>query len=219
MPIAQHMSTLLQDLQAESSVITAELRPRAPSSPPPRAWMRGLTRSRGQEPDPGQHVRLSHRQRRRTQGRRQPQTSRHQPRNDVPRARIAPFLTTKHPLEYCLAYADRASQHGFESLSCSAATRASVRRGASSMPGSFASTSAPSAGSRTRWLGQPARGSLGASRSPPRRARDRRVLSDADRLHYSRPQVERFLDEAGRRSLTLPGSSECSITAWRTRKH
>ena len=27
MPIAQHMSTLLQDLQAESSVITAELRP------------------------------------------------------------------------------------------------------------------------------------------------------------------------------------------------
>ena len=27
-----------------------------------------------------------------------------------------PFLTTKHTLEYCLAYADRAYQHGFESL-------------------------------------------------------------------------------------------------------
>ena len=27
-----------------------------------------------------------------------------------------PFLTCKHPLEYCLAYADRAQQHGFEAL-------------------------------------------------------------------------------------------------------
>ena len=36
--------------------------------------------------------------------------------SDVPRSSIAPFLTTKHPLEYCLAYADRAYQHGFESL-------------------------------------------------------------------------------------------------------
>jgi 5,10-methylenetetrahydrofolate reductase len=36
--------------------------------------------------------------------------------NDVPRERIVPFLTCKHPLDYCLAYADRAWQHGFPAL-------------------------------------------------------------------------------------------------------
>lgn len=36
--------------------------------------------------------------------------------SDVERARIVPFLTTKHTLEYCLAYAERARQHGFPSL-------------------------------------------------------------------------------------------------------
>jgi 5,10-methylenetetrahydrofolate reductase len=35
---------------------------------------------------------------------------------DVPRARVVPFLTTKHPLEYCLSYAERAHQHGFPAL-------------------------------------------------------------------------------------------------------
>ena len=35
---------------------------------------------------------------------------------DVPRERIVPFLTTKHPLEYCLSYAERAHQSGFPAL-------------------------------------------------------------------------------------------------------
>jgi hypothetical protein len=35
---------------------------------------------------------------------------------DVPRERIVPFLTTKHPIEYCLSYADRAHQNGFPAL-------------------------------------------------------------------------------------------------------
>jgi 5,10-methylenetetrahydrofolate reductase len=35
---------------------------------------------------------------------------------DVPRSCVVPFLTCKHPLDYCLAYADRAYQHGFDSL-------------------------------------------------------------------------------------------------------
>ena len=35
---------------------------------------------------------------------------------DVPRDRIVPFLTTKHPMEYCLSYADRAHQSGFPAL-------------------------------------------------------------------------------------------------------
>ena len=36
--------------------------------------------------------------------------------DDAPLDRVVPFLTSKHPLNYCLAYADRASEHGFESL-------------------------------------------------------------------------------------------------------
>jgi 5,10-methylenetetrahydrofolate reductase len=35
---------------------------------------------------------------------------------DVDRSRIVPFLTTKHTLDFCLAYAARARQHGFQSL-------------------------------------------------------------------------------------------------------
>ena len=35
---------------------------------------------------------------------------------DVARSGVVPFLTCKHPLDYCLAYADRAHQHGFDAL-------------------------------------------------------------------------------------------------------
>jgi 5,10-methylenetetrahydrofolate reductase len=35
---------------------------------------------------------------------------------DVPRSHVVPFLTSKHPLEYCLAYADRAWDEGFGTL-------------------------------------------------------------------------------------------------------
>ena len=35
---------------------------------------------------------------------------------DVPREQIVPFLTSKHSLEYCLSYAERAHQSGFEAL-------------------------------------------------------------------------------------------------------
>lgn len=36
--------------------------------------------------------------------------------SDAPRERAVPFLTTKHPLDYCLAYADRAVQQAFPAL-------------------------------------------------------------------------------------------------------
>jgi hypothetical protein len=36
--------------------------------------------------------------------------------NDVPRERIVPFLTSKHSLEFCLSYAERAHQRGFPAL-------------------------------------------------------------------------------------------------------
>ena len=56
---------------------------------------------------------------------------------DVPRERIVPFLTSKHPLEYCLSYAERARP---ERLSgAGRARRRQVgrhRRGRSSTPGS-----------------------------------------------------------------------------------
>jgi hypothetical protein len=35
---------------------------------------------------------------------------------DVPRERIVPFITSKHSLDYCLSYAERARQHGFPAL-------------------------------------------------------------------------------------------------------
>jgi len=35
---------------------------------------------------------------------------------DVPRERVVPFLTSKHPLDYCLSYAERAHQSGFPAL-------------------------------------------------------------------------------------------------------
>jgi 5,10-methylenetetrahydrofolate reductase len=36
--------------------------------------------------------------------------------HDVPRDRIVPFLTSKHSLEYCASYAERAHQSGFPAL-------------------------------------------------------------------------------------------------------
>lgn len=35
---------------------------------------------------------------------------------DVARSHVVPFLTCKHPLDYCLAYADRAWESGFDTL-------------------------------------------------------------------------------------------------------
>jgi 5,10-methylenetetrahydrofolate reductase len=35
---------------------------------------------------------------------------------DVPRERIVPFLTSKHSLDYCVSYAERAHQEGFPAL-------------------------------------------------------------------------------------------------------
>lgn len=36
--------------------------------------------------------------------------------SDVPRDRVVPFLTTKHSMEFCLSYAERAWQQGFSTL-------------------------------------------------------------------------------------------------------
>jgi 5,10-methylenetetrahydrofolate reductase len=52
-------------------------------------------------------------------GTREEDTIRHLVANlgpDAPRACVVPFLTSKHPLDYCLTYAERAAQHGFQAL-------------------------------------------------------------------------------------------------------
>ena len=38
--------------------------------------------------------------------------------NDVPRDRVVPFLTSKHSLEFCLGYAERACTRDFRRWSC-----------------------------------------------------------------------------------------------------
>ncbi|MGH9160651.1 MAG: hypothetical protein ACRD2X_11800, partial [Vicinamibacteraceae bacterium] len=108
---------LLDALRTESHVIAAELRP-------PRveldtragmdAWIdtyhavRGLARR-------GRYVFLTDS----AVGAPEEDNLRHLVSNlgdDVDRSHVVPFLTSKHTLEYCLTYADRARQHGFPAL-------------------------------------------------------------------------------------------------------
>jgi hypothetical protein len=50
--------------------------------------------------------------------------------SDAPRDRVIPFLTSKHSLDYCLAYAERAEHHGFHSLVVLGGDKRWDRRGA-----------------------------------------------------------------------------------------
>jgi len=108
---------LLSALQAGSSVVAAELRP-------PRAELAG---TEGMDA----WIDTYHAVRRLTRqgtfvfltdsavGAQEEDNLRHLVTNlgrDVPRERIVPFLTSKHPLEYCLSYAERAHQSGFPAL-------------------------------------------------------------------------------------------------------
>lgn len=111
------MDTLLDHLRSGVRVIAAELRPpraelEAPASRD--AWIdtyhavRSLARG-------GTFVFLTDS----AVGSREEDNLRHLVINlgtDVPRGGVVPFLTCKHPLDYCLAYADRAQHHGFEAL-------------------------------------------------------------------------------------------------------
>ena len=111
------MPSIVERLQTEPSVIAAELRP-------PRAeletrasidaWIdthhavRSLTRD-------GTPVFLTDS----AVGLKEEDNLRHLVSNlgsEVSRRTVVPFLTCKHPLEYCLSYADRAAQHGFQAL-------------------------------------------------------------------------------------------------------
>jgi len=111
------MGSLLEALRSNERVVAAELRPpraELATAASMDAWIdtyhavRGLTRR-------GTFVFLTDS----AVGLREEDNLRHLVTNlggDVPRSHVVPFLTCKHSTEYCLAYADRARQNGFESL-------------------------------------------------------------------------------------------------------
>ena len=111
------MQPLLDNLRSGRPVIAAELRPpraELEASASMDAWIdtyhavRSLTRA-------GTFVFLTDS----AVGSKEEDNLRHLVINlgsDVPRSGVVPFLTCKHPLDYCLAYADRAHHHGFEAL-------------------------------------------------------------------------------------------------------
>jgi hypothetical protein len=111
------VSALLDALRGAEPVVAAELRPpraELAAAASMDAWIdtyhavRGLTRERT-------FVFLTDS----AVGLREEDNLRHLVTNlgtDVPRSHVVPFLTCKHTLDYCLAYADRAGLHGFESL-------------------------------------------------------------------------------------------------------
>ena len=126
--------------------------------------------------------------------------------SDVPRSGVVPFLTCKHPLEYCLAYADRAQDHGFNALvvlggdksvgpprclehawQLRDAIRARVPR---LSLGGWANPHAGAAAQVTHLLADHANAEFYLTQ----------IVS-----HHSRAKVEEFLGEADRRRLALPG--------------
>jgi len=201
------MSALVERLRSGHPVIAAELRPpraELETSASMDAWIdtyhavRGLTRA-------GTFVFLTDS----AVGMKEEDNLRHLVINlgsDVPRSHVIPFLTCKHTEAFCLAYADRARHHGFESL---------VVLGGDKHVG-------PARCVEHAWqLREMIRGREdgltlggwanphGAVESQVQHLLDDRVTAEFYLTqivsHYSRPAVERFLAEADRRGLRMPG--------------
>ena len=125
---------------------------------------------------------------------------------DAPRERVVPFLTTKHTLDYCLDYADRAAEHGFRSLV---------------VVGGDTAIGPPRCVERGWMLRQMIRErqprlELGGWANPTKDAAAQvGYLLDADVTadffltqvvsHHHVDEVEQFLAEASRQGLTMPG--------------
>src|SRR5689334_13861761 len=125
---------------------------------------------------------------------------------DVPRSRVVPFLTCKHTAEFCLSYADRAKHHGFEAL---------VVLGGDKHVGP------PRCVEHAWQLREMIRGrddhlGLGGWANPHANPANQVQHLLDDRVtaefyltqivsHHSRGEVDRFLAEAERRRLGLPG--------------
>jgi 5,10-methylenetetrahydrofolate reductase len=126
--------------------------------------------------------------------------------SNVPRSGVVPFLTCKHPLDYCLAYADRAHHHGFEALV---------------VLGGDKSVGAERCVEHAWQLREEIRGrvpglALGGWANPHRTAATQvgHLLAEHANAefyltqivsHHSRRQVEDFLGEAHRQGLAIPG--------------
>jgi hypothetical protein len=201
------MSVLVDALRGGKPVIAAELRPpraELQTSASMDAWIdtyhavRGLTRD-------GTFVFLTDS----AVGMKEEDNLRHLIINlgtDVPRSHVIPFLTCKHTAEYCLAYADRAKNHGFESLV---------------VLGGDKSVGAPRCVEHAWQLREMIRArdghlALGGWANPHADAATQVGHLMDDRVtaafyltqivsHHSRAAVERFLAEGARRNLALPG--------------
>jgi 5,10-methylenetetrahydrofolate reductase len=201
------MSTLLDALRSGRPVIAAELRPpraELEAAASMDAWIdtyhavRTLTRD-------GTFVFLTDS----AVGSKEEDNLRHLVTNlgsDVPRSKVVPFLTCKHTMDYCVAYADRAQQHGFQSLV---------------VLGGDKNVGHPRCVEHAWQLREAIRGhqpslSLGGWANPHASASaqvdhllDAHITAEYFLTqivsHHSCPEVGRFLTEAGRRGLELPG--------------
>ena len=201
------MAYILERLRGETPVIAAELRPpraELESGASMDAWIdtyhavRSLTRT-------GTPVFLTDS----AVGLREEDNLRHLSSNigsDVARGAVVPFLTCKHPLDYCVAYADRAVQQGFEALVVLGGDksvgpprcvehawqlREEIRRHQPKLAlGGWANPHRDVAGQVGHLLDAHATAEFYLTQ----------IVS-----HHSRGSVEAFLDEAGRRGLELPG--------------
>ncbi len=200
------MSTLLEALRSGHTVIAAELRPpraELEAAASRDAWIdtyhavRTLTRD-------GTFVFLTDS----AVGSKEEDNLRHLVINlgsDVPRSKVVPFLTCKHTMDYCVAYADRAQQHGFQSLV---------------VLGGDKNTGHPRCVEHAWQLREAIRGhqpslNLGGWANPHADAATQvSHLLDAHITaeyyltqivsHHSRGEVERFLGEGARRGLEIP---------------
>ena len=201
------MQPLLDNLRAGRPVVAAELRPpraELQTAASMDAWIdtyhavRNLTRT-------GTFVFLTDS----AVGSKEEDNLRHLVINlgsDVPRSGVVPFLTCKHPLDYCLAYADRARDQGFDALvvlggdkSVGAARclehawqlRREIRARVPSLSlGGWANPHAAAAAQVGHLLAEEATAEFYLTQ----------IVS-----HHSLAQVEGFLAEAARRGQSLPG--------------
>jgi 5,10-methylenetetrahydrofolate reductase len=201
------MQTLLEHLRSGIPVIAAELRPpraELETAASMDAWIdtyhavRGLTRT-------GTFVFLTDS----AVGSKEEDNLRHLVLNlgsDVPRSGVVPFLTCKHPLDYCLAYADRAHHHGFDALVVLGGDkgvgparcvehawqlRDEIRHRVPNLSlGGWANPHSDPAAQVSHLLAEHANAEFYLTQ----------IVS-----HHTLPRVERFLAEAERRGLSLPG--------------
>jgi hypothetical protein len=124
----------------------------------------------------------------------------------APRSHVVPFLTAKHTVDYCLRYADRAHQHGFGSLVVLGGdTRVGVPR---CVEHAWQLRQLIRARQPDLALG----GWANPHADPVRQVQfllDHRATAEYFLTqvvsHHDLPAVARFLDEAARQGLQLPG--------------